>query len=69
MFFKVVLVGKVFAVFRDMWRCTYFFDNGMGPRIEIRCWYHAWADVIDNVRYVTENASSTGSLTCCEAQE
>ena len=50
MFFKVVLVGKVFAVFRDMRRCTYFFDDGTGPRIEIRRWYRAWADVIDNVR-------------------
>ena len=68
-FFKVVLVGKVLAVFRDTHRCTYFFDDGTGPRIEIRWWYRAWADVMDNVTYVMENQALTDRLTCCKVLE
>jgi len=49
MFYKVVLVGKVFAIFRDTYRCIYFFNNSMGLRIEIHWWYCAWADVMDGV--------------------
>ena len=65
-FFKVVLVGKVLAVFRDMRRCTYFFDDGTRPRIEIRWWYRAWVDVINNITYVMENRALTDRLTCCK---
>jgi hypothetical protein len=49
-FFKVVLVGRVVGILRQIGRCTYLVVDGTSPPVQVRCWYECWGDVIDEVQ-------------------